>query len=67
MLQLLLSDAGYRVSLGEVRTMQHRIFSCYESQRFPAPKYASDAVTALTLYLARNANGGVYNGPAVKR
>lgn len=58
---------AYRVSQGEVRTMQHRIFDCYRQQRFPEPGYASDAVSALTLYLARSANGGVYNAPALKR
>jgi sulfur-oxidizing protein SoxA len=58
---------GYRVSQGEVRTMQHRLNDCYRQQRFPEPGYASDAVTALTMYLAVNANGGKYNGPAVKR
>ena len=58
---------GYRVSQGEVRTMQHRLFDCYRQQRFPEPGYASDAVTALTMYLAVNANGGVYNAPALKR
>jgi L-cysteine S-thiosulfotransferase len=58
---------GYRVSQGEVRTMQHRIFDCYRQQRFPEPGYASDAVTALTTYLAANSNGGVYNAPALKR
>lgn len=58
---------GYRVSQGEVRTMQHRLFDCYRQQRFPEPGYASDAVSALTLYLAKNANGGVFNAPALKR
>ena len=58
---------GYRVSQGEVRTMQHRLNDCYRQQRFPEPEYGSDAITALTMYLARNANGGVYNAPAVKR
>jgi sulfur-oxidizing protein SoxA len=58
---------GYRVSQGEVRTMQHRLNDCFRQQRFPEPGYASDAVTALTMYLAVNANGGIYNGPAVKR
>ncbi|HUJ01352.1 MAG TPA: sulfur oxidation c-type cytochrome SoxA [Usitatibacter sp.] len=58
---------GYRVSQGELRTMQHRIFDCYRQQRFPEPGYASDAVTALTMYLAVNANGGIYNAPSVKR
>ncbi len=36
---------GYRVSQGEVRTMQHRLNDCYRQQRFPEPGYASDAVT----------------------
>ncbi len=58
---------GYRVSQGEVRTMQHRLFDCYRQQRFPEPGYASDAVSAISLYLAKNANGGVFNAPAVKR
>ena len=58
---------GYRVSQGEVRTMQHRLFDCYRQQRFPEPGYASDAVTALTMYLAVNSNGGALNAPAVKR
>ena len=58
---------GYRVSQGELRTMQHRLFDCYRQQRFPEPKYASDAISALTLYLARSANGGVFNAPSLKR
>lgn len=58
---------AYRVSQGEVRTMQHRLNDCLRQQRFPEPMYASEAVTALTMYLARNANGGVYNGPGLKR
>ena len=58
---------GYRVSQGEVRTMQHRIYDCFRQQRFPEPKYASDAITALTMFLARNANGGRFDAPAIKR
>ena len=58
---------GYRVSQGEVRTMQHRLFDCYRQQRFPEPGYASDAISALTLYLAKNSDGGVFNAPSVKR
>lgn len=58
---------GYRVSQGELRTMQHRLFDCYRQQRFPEPGYASDAISAITLFLAKNANGGVFNAPAVKR
>ena len=58
---------AYRVSQGEVRTMQHRLSDCYRQQRFPEVAYASDSLTALTMYLAKNAEGAVYNGPALKR
>jgi sulfur-oxidizing protein SoxA len=58
---------GYRVSQGEVRTMQHRLYDCYRQQRFPEPKYASDGITALTMFLAHNANGGRFDAPALKR
>jgi len=58
---------GYRVSQGELRTMQHRLYDCYRQQRFPEPKYASDAITALTMFLAHNANGGRFDAPSLKR
>jgi sulfur-oxidizing protein SoxA len=58
---------AYRVSQGEVRTMQHRLWDCFRQQRFPEAQYTSDAITALTMYLARNAEGGTFNAPALKR
>lgn len=58
---------AYRVSQGEVRTMQHRLNDCFRQQRFPEPLYASDVITAVTMFLAKNAEGGVYNAPALKR
>jgi len=58
---------AYRVSQGEVRTMQHRLYDCLRQQRFPEPAYGSDVITALSLFLARNANGGTYDGPSMKR
>lgn len=58
---------AYRVSQGEVRTMQHRLYDCFRQQRFPEPAYASDAITVITMFLAKNAEGGVYNAPALKR
>lgn len=58
---------AYRVSQGEVRTMQHRLNDCFRQQRFPEPGYASDAITALTMYLAQQAKGGDFNAPAMKR
>lgn len=58
---------AYRVSQGEVRTMQHRIYDCFRQQRFPVPIYDSDVVTALTLFMAKNAEGGTFAAPAMKR
>jgi sulfur-oxidizing protein SoxA len=47
--------------------MQHRLYDCFRQQRFPEPAYASDVITAVTMFLAKNAEGGVYSGPALKR
>lgn len=58
---------AYRVSQGELRTMQWRLWDCFRQQRFPEPKYTSDSTIALTMFLAVSANGGVYNGPGIKR
>lgn len=58
---------AYRVSQGEVRTMQNRLYDCFRQQRFPVPVYGSDMITALTLYLAKNAEGGTFDAPALKR
>jgi L-cysteine S-thiosulfotransferase len=58
---------AYRLSQGEVRTMQHRVIDCLRQQRFPEAKYASDAITALTMFMAKNAEDGIYNAPAIKR
>jgi sulfur-oxidizing protein SoxA len=57
---------AYRTAQGEVRTMQNRLWDCFRQQRFPEVAYTSDTVTALTLYLAKQANGGVMNAPGVK-
>jgi sulfur-oxidizing protein SoxA len=58
---------AYRLSQGQVRTMQHRIRDCFRQQRFPEPVYGSEAVTALSLYLAHLAEGGIMAAPALKR
>jgi sulfur-oxidizing protein SoxA len=58
---------AYRVSQGEVRTFQWRLNDCFRQQRFPDLQYGSDASIALTMFLARNANGGTYDAPALKR
>jgi sulfur-oxidizing protein SoxA len=58
---------AYRVSQGELRTMQWRLNDCFRQQRFPDLQFGSEASIALITYLARNANGAEYNGPAIKR
>jgi len=58
---------AYRVSQGELRSFQWRLFDCFRQQRFPELVYGSDASIALTMYLARNANGAAFDAPAIKR
>ena len=58
---------AYRVSQGELRTFQWRLNDCFRQQRFPELVFTSDASIALTMFLARNANGAAYDGPAIKR
>ncbi len=58
---------AYRVSQGSVRTMQHRLYDCYWQMRHPQLDYASDTATALMVFMAKFANGGEMNAPALKR
>jgi sulfur-oxidizing protein SoxA len=58
---------AYRVSQGEVRTFQWRLYDCFRQQRFPELGFASEASIALTTFLARNANGAKFDAPAIKR
>lgn len=58
---------AYRVSQGELRTFQWRLNDCFRQQRFPDLKFTSDGSIALTMFLARNANGAAFNAPAIKR
>lgn len=57
----------YRVSQSTVRTMQHRMWDCHWQMRLPDIDYASDAATALIMFMTKNANGGELNVPAIKR
>lgn len=57
----------YRVSQSQTRTMQHRLWDCYRQMRWPQPDYQADGLTALTLYLNKNAEGGVLQVPSIKR
>ena len=58
---------AYRVSQGELRSFQWRLYDCFRQQRFPELLFASDASIALTMFLAHNANGAAFDAPAIKR
>lgn len=58
---------AYRVSSGQFWTMQQRLNDCYRQQRFPFPIYGSEVTMALSMYMAKNANGGIIETPGLKR
>jgi sulfur-oxidizing protein SoxA len=58
---------AYRVSQGELRTMQWRMNDCFRQQRFPELVFGSEGSIALITYLARQANGAGMDAPAIKR
>ena len=58
---------AYRVSTESVKTMQHRMSDCYRQMRMPKVGFGSDAVTALIVYLVKQAEGGEIQVPALKR
>ena len=58
---------AYRVSSGDLWSMQRRLNDCYRQQRFPFPGYASDATIALGVFMGVNSKGGVSTAPALKR
>jgi sulfur-oxidizing protein SoxA len=58
---------AYRVSSGELWSMQRRLNDCYRQQRFPYPGYASDVTIALGMYMGVNAKGAESIAPALKR
>ena len=58
---------AYRVSSGEMWSLQRRLNDCYRQQRFPFPGYASDVTIALGVYMGVNAKGAEAIAPALKR
>jgi sulfur-oxidizing protein SoxA len=58
---------AYRVSQGEVRSFQWRLYDCFRQQRFPELEFTSPASVALTMFLAKSANGGTLSAPSIKR
>lgn len=58
---------AYRVSSGEMWSMQRRLNDCFRQQRFPFPGYASEVTIALGTYMGVNAKGAESIAPALKR
>jgi sulfur-oxidizing protein SoxA len=58
---------AYRVSQGELRSFEWRLYDCFRQQRFPELEFTSEAAIALTMFLAVNANGAAFDAPAIKR
>lgn len=58
---------AYRVSNGQLWTMQQRLEDCYRQQRFPYPGFASEVTIALGSYMGVNAKGAESIAPALKR
>ncbi len=58
---------AYRISAGDLWSMQRRLNDCYRQQRFPYPGYASDVTIALGVYMGVNSKGGVSTAPTLKR
>ena len=58
---------AYRVSSGELWSMQRRLNDCFRQQRFPYPGYGSDATVALSVYMGVTAQGAASIAPALKR
>ena len=58
---------AYRVSNGQMWSMQLRLNDCYRQQRFPYPEFGSDALSALSVYLGVNAKGAKSAAPTIKR
>lgn len=58
---------AYRVSNGQMWSMQLRLNDCYRQQRFPYPGFGSDAITALSVYLGVNSAGSKSAVPTIKR
>ncbi len=58
---------AYRVSNGQMWSMQLRLNDCFRQQRFPYPGFASDVTIALGTYMGVNAKGAESIAPAIKR
>lgn len=58
---------AYRVSNGQMWSMQLRLNDCYRQQRFPYPGFGTDLTVALGVYMGVNAKGAESIAPSIKR
>lgn len=58
---------AYRVSNGQMWSMQLRLNDCYRQQRFPYPGFGSEPTIALGVYMGVNAQGAESIAPSIKR
>ena len=58
---------AYRVSNGQMWSMQLRLNDCYRQQRFPYPGFGSEATIAVSTYMGVNSKGAASIAPAIKR
>ena len=58
---------AYRVSNGQMWSMQLRLNDCFRQQRLPYPGFGSDVTVSLGTYMGVNAKGALSVAPAIKR
>ena len=58
---------AYRVSNGQMWSMQLRLNDCFRQQRFPYPGFGSEVTVALATYMGVNAKGAESIAPSIKR
>ena len=58
---------AYPNSQGVARTLEWRMLACERQQRWPAPKFTSNAVIDLITYMGVNSNGATLHTPTFKR
>ena len=58
---------AYRVSNGQMWSMQLRLNDCYRQQRCPYPGFGSEVTIALATYMGVNAKGAESIAPSIKR
>jgi sulfur-oxidizing protein SoxA len=58
---------AYRVSQSAVWTMERRLIDCIRQMRWPEPRFGSDAIVALQVWLQHQADGGELQAPGIKR